>query len=126
MMTTQPPSIDRRIRIPITVAVVLVGVIVNVLTDMVAEGEFSQWTGYRNWEPFGIFAVYYPTLMDIIRWLVPLLGVGTLVMACRQELRTEHFVWSLSGFAVVTTVSIAIGIFMVYGLYSVTHHRLGR
>ena len=106
-------------------AVVLVAVIANVLVDMVADGEFSQWTGYRKWQPYGVFAVYYPVLMGIFRWLVPLLGVGTLVMACRRELRTQHFVWGLSVFAAVATVCIAIGIFMVYGLYSVTHHVLG-
>ena len=122
---TETPTIDRRVRAPIAVTVVLVSVTANAMVDMIAEGEFSQWTGYREGEPYGIFAVYYPMLMDIIRWLVPLLGVGTVVVACRRELRTEHFVRCLCVFAVVATVCIAIGIFMVYGLYSVTHHRLG-
>jgi len=116
---------DRRVRVPLAVTVVLIGMLANLLVDMIAEREFSQWTGYRKWEPYGIFAIYYPTLMNVIRWLVPLLGLGTVVMACRRELRGQLFVWSLCLFAAVATVCVAIGIFMVYGLYSVTHHALG-
>jgi len=124
-MTTETPSIDRRIRIPIAGAVVLVGVIAQILIDMIAEGELSQWTGNRKWEPFGIFAVYYPMLMAIFRWLVPALGLGTAVVACRRQIRADHFVWCLCAFIVVATICVSFGVLMVYGLFSVTHHVLG-
>jgi len=124
-MMTEPWTTDRRIRILIATTAVLIGVIANMLVDMIAVGEFSQWTGYRKWKPYGIFAVYYPTLINVIRWLVPLLGLGTVVLACRREIRGQFFVGSLCLFAVVATACTAIGVFMVYGLYSVTHHVLG-
>lgn len=124
-MTTEPSFMDRRIRVPVMVTVVLIGVIANVLTDTVANGEFSQWTGYRKWEPYGLFTVYYPMLTCIFRWLVPVVGLGTVAVALRRELRSDYFVWCLCTFAGVVTISVGIGAFMIYGLYSVTHHVLG-
>jgi hypothetical protein len=124
-MTNEIPINDRWTRIPIAVTVVLIGVIANLSVDMIAKGELSQWTEYRKWEPYGIFAVYYPMGMGLFRWLIPVLGVGVIVAACQRQLSARRFVWAVCVFAVIAAMCVAIGVFMVYGLYSVTHHVLG-
>jgi hypothetical protein len=116
---------DRWVRIPIAVTIVLIGVLANGVVDMIAEGEFSQRTGYRGWVPYGIYAIYYPKLMHLIRWLVPLFGLGVVITACRRQLRTSRLILGLCLFALVAAACVAIGMFMTYGLYSLTHHFLG-
>jgi len=124
-MNKESQTIDRKIRLPIALTIVLIGIITNFLVDIIAEGEFSQQAGYHNWKPYGILTIYYPMLLTLFRWLVPALGIGTVVIAARSQISTEHFIWSLCTFAIVAATCIGIGIFMVYGLYSVTHHVLG-